>query len=250
MSENAEFPKAGKKDREDKETNQSQSEIAGLYEAIHIVKKSGKGKKRPLDEDYIKAIHAKVLGYFPDEKPGRYRNTPVVIRDALFNPLEWRLIPRQMERFGTELAERATVLTKSLAGTESAIELAAWSHHEIVSMQPFLDGNNRTACLLVDTIFKRAGMYYITDWGSKGDEYLNVLKRLSESGNVAHLEKFLADKLIARYGELESKLMKSRISAMARRTNTYSEFVNRRVELERISADRAQKLEPYVKNVS
>jgi Fic family protein len=94
-------------------------------------------------------------GLSPDSlEPGQYRSKSVIITGTSYVPPQAIHVPEQMKVF---LEEK---LPQWLA-SEHPIHVAALAHLELVTIHPFLDGNGRTARLLMNLLLMKAG-YPIT----------------------------------------------------------------------------------------
>ncbi len=116
-------------------------------EAIRLVD-SLAAKREPVTPVVVRQLHALVMARIDDENAGQYRQLPVRIMGATFEPPPaW------------EVASRLTDWADWLAGQEGSgepVELAAVAHHRLVAIHPFLDGNGRTSRLVMNLILLRA----------------------------------------------------------------------------------------------
>lgn len=117
-------------------------------EAIYFVERLVQAP-HPLTEWDIRALHQLVLKNIDDENAGRYRTTNVLIAGAAHTPPEAVLVPGQMANF---VQWHATV-----AQALHPVERAARVHGELVRIHPFVDGNGRTARLLLNLELLKAG---------------------------------------------------------------------------------------------
>jgi Fic family protein len=106
-------------------------------------------KKKELDEKSILEIHRIVLKNIDDLNAGRYRNVNVMITGAVHLPPSAVKVPRLIAELVEWYYEHRADL--------SAAELAAWIHYKMVYIHPFIDGNGRTARLLMNLILMRRG---------------------------------------------------------------------------------------------
>lgn len=95
-----------------------------------------------LTEFEIKSIHNLVLKGIDNENAGRYRTQNVIISGAKHIPPESILVPEQME----ELILRYDEWSQKY----HPLVVAALLHGEFVKIHPFIDGNGRTARLLMN----------------------------------------------------------------------------------------------------
>ncbi|CUS03799.2 conserved protein of unknown function [Candidatus Promineifilum breve] len=122
-------------------------EVVNHREAIGLVESLAAGNE-PITPGTVRRLHALVMARIDDENAGQYRQLPVRIVGASFDPPPaW------------EVASRLTDWADWLAGQEDRgepVELAAVAHHRLVAIHPFLDGNGRTSRLVMNLILLRA----------------------------------------------------------------------------------------------
>jgi Fic family protein len=106
-------------------------------------------KRKVLDESVVLAIHKIILNNINKTDAGRYRKENVMILGAIHLPPSAVKIPRLMAEFMEWYYEYKTKL--------STVELAAWVHYKIAHIHPFIDGNGRTARLLMNLILLQHG---------------------------------------------------------------------------------------------
>jgi Fic family protein len=84
-----------------------------------------------------------------------------------------------MAEFGTELNQRlVAVEANPYEGEERfaiQVELAVWGHVEFLRIHPFIDGNGRTARVLLNVMLRRFDLYPIQVRDKKS--YLKALRR-------------------------------------------------------------------------
>ncbi|GHU10890.1 cell division protein Fic [Alphaproteobacteria bacterium] len=98
-------------------------------------------------EDVVLKIHSLILSGMNDENKGRYRTVRVRIAGSnavLPNPLK---VPQLMEEFAERLDSKPDNASKALE-----------AHYQLVKIHPFVDGNGRTARLLMNLILMRCGL--------------------------------------------------------------------------------------------
>lgn len=185
-------------------------EVAGMSRAIRLVhEKSQEGTNGFNGEDVL-AIHRYVLNDpFNPHFSGRLRKALVKMgfmvrgeyREANFVPVSPNELPEKFEEFSQKLEQRTSQIGIS-SSVGDIIETASTIHTDFIRIHPFIDGNGRTARLLVDLIFKKGGLPYITDWGAADDEYKDVIDRSIKEENPELFKEFLARKLVMRVNEL------------------------------------------------
>lgn len=106
-------------------------------------------KQQPLDEWTIKSLHQLVLKNIDTENAGSYRRVNVLISGAEHRPPHALQVAEQMTAFVDWYNQSAQAL--------HPIERAARVHGEFVKIHPFVDGNGRTARLLMNLELMKAG---------------------------------------------------------------------------------------------
>ncbi len=123
-------------------------EATNYAAALDFVKEQIKRKPSDLKEKDILKIHEIILDKIDRENPGIYRRVPVRISGSavvLPNP---RKVPDLMDEFFKWLQKEEKM---------HAVELAAEAHYRFVTIHPFIDGNGRTARLLMNMILMMKG---------------------------------------------------------------------------------------------
>ena len=117
-------------------------------QALDWVKEQVKRNPWSLSEKDILHIHNMILKGINDTDAGHYRSVPVRISGSavvLSNP---RKVPDLMQEFiGWLVCEQGL----------HPVELAAEAHYRLVTIHPFVDGNGRTARLLMNMILLISG---------------------------------------------------------------------------------------------
>lgn len=136
----------------------------------------------PITPLHVRQIHKLVLSRIDNENAGRYRETQVRIAGAGFIPPESWLVSNLMMEWGEWL----------LAEEQHShpIELAALAHHRLVAIHPFIDGNGRTARLVMNLILMRAGYPPTVIQTINRRQYYRVLDQ-ADAGKSAALVNFV-----------------------------------------------------------
>ena len=116
--------------------------------AIDWVKAQTERKLQDITERDILDIHRLILKGIDDQNAGRYRNVAVRISGSAVvmpNPVK---VPDLMSEFVAWLNASKNV---------HPVELATDAHYRLVSIHPFVDGNGRTARLLMNMILLMSG---------------------------------------------------------------------------------------------
>ena len=150
-------------------------------EAIDFIKDVAQ-KKEPISERVLLDIHAIVLHSIDKDNAGKYRRVPVIISGSKHIPPQpYLLQPKMDELFQWYEANKDSM---------HPVVLAAQMHEKLVSVHPFIDGNGRTARLLMNLILMQHG-YPIAN--IKGDNetrrrYYETLEEASSGDNSAFVE--------------------------------------------------------------
>lgn len=106
-------------------------------------------EKTPLSESLVKQLHGLILRGIDRDNAGRYRSIPVMIAGSRHVPPQPWAVPVQMEQcFAWYEAHRQTL---------HPVLLAAEMHERIATIHPFIDGNGRTARLVMNLILLSYG---------------------------------------------------------------------------------------------
>lgn len=115
----------------------------------------------------IKQIHGLILKNIDDKNAGVWRSVNVTIAGAEHLPTEFLQVPHEMDQFVGWYEQKA--------GLVHPVELAARVHCDFVKIHPFVDGNGRTARLLMNLELMKAGFPAIVLPLSRRLEYYESL---------------------------------------------------------------------------
>ncbi len=123
-------------------------EVINHREAITLVEEMARTRE-PLTAFQVRQLHQLVLAKIDDEDAGQYRRTNVRIAGAAHIPPEaWR-VPQEMDDWARWLKKDARGL--------HPIDRAALAHYQLAAIHPFIDGNGRTARLVMNLLLLRDG---------------------------------------------------------------------------------------------
>lgn len=169
-----------------------------IYEVVNHKKayryvKDCISKGLALDENIVKDIHALLMENILIG--GIYRREEVVISGASHTPPAGNEMYAQIKNFYVELSQKSEL---------DGIELAAWTHAEFVRIHPFLDGNGRTARLLMNYQLMAKGFLPISVAKEDRLAYYDALDQFAVHGElrdfadmIATLEEKQLDKYLA-----------------------------------------------------
>ena len=160
--------------------------------ALGKVVQIAQSETESITEHTVLDLHFTILHGIDDANAGRYRSTGVRISGSLVvlpNPAK---VPMMMADFVRQMGERTDL---------HPVELAAEAHYQLVTIHPFIDGNGRTARLLMNLILlqngyppalirKRDRVPYLSSLekaqlgGSKEDYYGIIAKGVSRSFDI------------------------------------------------------------------
>ena len=138
-----------------------------------IDEQSRKPLKKFTENDLLH-LHKNILCGIDDQNAGFYRNVPVRLsgsRTVLPNP---RKVPDLISAFHQWL--------KSEQGFHP-VDLAAEAHYRLVTIHPFIDGNGRTARLLMNLILMCNGYPPAIIRKSERGKYLDTLEKAQTGGS-------------------------------------------------------------------
>lgn len=160
-------------------------EVTSYDKAYHYIKTTYNAIKE-INEEVIFKIHRIIFADFTEELLaqlnhgiGVYRRQAVFIKGSSYVPPNYIKVP--------ELAETFITFLNSIKNND--LRKAILAHLGLVTIHPFLDGNGRTARLLMNLVLLKAGWPIIIVKTSKRSDYLNTLEAIQQ--NAADKKFFL-----------------------------------------------------------
>lgn len=129
-------------------------EAKNLAHAMDFFEELASKKEKPITTHDVRQIHASILKGIDDENGGKYRLSEVEISGSQYKPPTYIRIPDEMEKFGSWLE---TITSESYNIQTSPIFLACAAHTWFVYIHPFVDGNGRTARIIMNLVLMRHG---------------------------------------------------------------------------------------------
>jgi len=152
-------------------------------EAINYIEKLAQRGSTIKQEDILK-VHELLTRGIDDHNAGNYRTGRVRVAGATFMPPP----PDKIQQLIIELLQTLSQNPDELR----PIELAAFFHHKFVYIHPFVDGNGRTARLLMNVILMRSGYPFTILLKVDRPKYLRTLSD-ADNGNIVPFANFLAN---------------------------------------------------------
>ena len=141
-------------------------------------------KVTPIEQDDILKVHELLTRSIDDQNAGKYRTGQVRVAGATFMPPPPSKIQPMIDLLLQTLSQNPDELTQ--------IELAAFFHHKLVYIHPFIDGNGRTARLLTNAILMRNGYPFTVLLKVDRPKYLRALSE-ADNGNLTPFANFTAN---------------------------------------------------------
>jgi|GEM_PF-341310 len=124
-----------------------------LSQAITFFERLADRKGEPIRAVDVRNIHKAILSGLDDENAGKYRTSAVKISGSNYEPPSPEKVPAMMGEFTDWLG----IVTEPKYNEIDPLVLACTAHAWFVYIHPFVDGNGRTARLLMNLILIRNG---------------------------------------------------------------------------------------------
>lgn len=155
---------------------QEHLEAINHAKAFDFIQKNLVHKKRTdITQQDILDIHRMILHKINDTDAGRYRTVAVRLRGSqtiLPNPIK---IPELMEEFIQWLSGN---------NPDHSAKIATDTHYKLVTIHPFVDGNGRTARLLMNLLLMQAGYPPAIIRKEDRSAYINSLEKGQIGGSL------------------------------------------------------------------
>jgi len=152
-------------------------------DAINYIEKLAQ-KGKTIKQDDILKVNELLMHGIDNQNAGKYRTGQVRIAGATFMPPPAGKIQPMINELLQTISQNPDEL--------SPIELAAFFHHKLVYIHPFLDGNGRTARLLMNIILMRNGYPFTVLLKVDRPKYLRALSE-ADNGNLIPFANFIAN---------------------------------------------------------
>jgi Fic family protein len=151
-------------------------EVTGHAQAFDYVRQILQGETE-FSDWVLRNIHQLVLGGVDRQNAGVYRSIDVAISGSRHEPPPSYLVPERMEAYFAEYRRARPSQHPAL--------LAADLHEQLVAIHPFVDGNGRTARLVMNLVLLRAGYPLANLSGEQSQRlaYYDALETAHLTGN-------------------------------------------------------------------
>ena len=197
-------------------------EAIGTIHASRLVRKLAKSNQ-PIDVGSIYDIHKTIFKVAWPEIAGVLRTENTKITGSPHLPPHYSQVPGLMLELDKELKKRVASLTvlpmmnrlgpawtkKERKMVMDIVGVAAWIHHKIVYIHPFVDGNGRTARLMTNLILERYRLIGISIKMERENknEYRTALQQIDKEGDYKPLEDIIVAGLIDRYTGVKDSIV-------------------------------------------
>jgi Fic family protein len=150
-------------------------EAAGHAKAFDYIEQFVGESRTDVNEDIILAIHERILGNIDDVNAGRYRSVPVRIAGSRAMMPNFLKVPELMADFASWLKPE---------NSDHPSKIAADVHFKLVSILPFVDGNGRTARLLMNLLLMQSGYPAAIIRPEDRSTYITALETAQTGGSM------------------------------------------------------------------
>lgn len=157
-------------------------EVTGHAQAFDYVREIAQGETE-FSERVLKTIHQLILGAIDRKNAGTWRGIDVAIAGSVYEPPPHYLLPQQMSAYFTYYREHRGQLHPAL--------LAADLHEKLVAIHPFVDGNGRTARLVMNLILLRRGLPIANIAADRRGAYYDALEAAHLTGDLSNFRRFI-----------------------------------------------------------
>lgn len=154
-----------------------QLEAINHKKALDLIKKLSEKRKSHqfITEEDIKEIHKRILTDIQDRWAGVYRQIVVFVKGSTTQFPDPHKVPYLMNEF-----------IQWLEGQQAMhpVRIAADAHYKFVSIHPFVDGNGRTARLLMNLVLLLHGYPRAVIRNEERTAYLHALEYAQTKGDI------------------------------------------------------------------
>jgi len=141
-----------------------------------------------IDEKTILSLHKILYSSIDEKQAGKYRDCNVLITGSEYELPKYNVVPKLMEEFSQSIETNKEKM--------HPIEFAAWLHERLVSIHPFIDGNGRTARLLMNLALLNAGYNITTISPVVRNDYIAGLQDAQLKKNIVPFTNFISEMVL------------------------------------------------------
>ena len=123
-----------------------------------------------------------------EAKSGKYRDCNVLITGSEYELPKHDKLSELMQEFCAEIPVKKENL--------HPVEFSAWLHERLVSIHPFIDGNGRTARLIMNLALLQAGYNIITIPPVVRNDYIFGLQEAQLKNNIQPFTNFISEMVL------------------------------------------------------
>ncbi len=199
-------------------TLRDQAEAKNLSQALDFMKDLAVNRERPITENDIRQVHKLILTDIDDEYAGRYRQGEVRISGSDYTPPAANLVPQQMGDLGKYILNVTETETQN---DNLPLVCAAGAHAWLAQIHPFVDGNGRTARILMNLILMRLGYTICIITREDRQRYYDSLEE-SQAGDLTPLIQLMYENVEESLKEWEKAAEEERQRQKLIKSVTYS----------------------------
>ena len=143
-------------------------EASGHAQAYDFMLETARSEPFTVSEDNILRLHRLFFQKIDPEKAGTYRSERTIITGTEYMPPLPEEVPELMQAFISEMNAKMQ--------NTHPIVLSAFAHKKLVDIHPFIDGNGRTARLLMNLIVVSRGYQIISIPPILRTDYINAIE--------------------------------------------------------------------------
>ncbi|MCI9539086.1 MAG: Fic family protein [Eubacterium sp.] len=163
-------------------------EAVGHGSAYDFMLELARQQDLSITEDTIKKLHRLFYQKVDANQAGQYRSVQVYISGTEYIPPTPGEVPQLMKHLTNQI--------HSSWATLHPIELAAMAHKQLVDIHPFIDGNGRTARLLMNLILVNAGYGVVSIPPIFRNDYINALSASRRLNDMEPFSKLITECVI------------------------------------------------------
>lgn len=161
-------------------------EVKGHSDAYDFLYKLADDKE--ITEKDILKLHHLFYKSINEEKAGVYRDCNVIITGSDFDLPKYQEVPKLMKEFFDNISKMKKLY--------HPVEFAARLHEKLVSIHPFVDGNGRTARLLMNLALLQAGYNITIIPPIVRNDYIDALKDAQLNNDIKPFVNFISEMVL------------------------------------------------------